>query len=121
MEDISPMRHQSTASLTFATAVAIAFFSISSVPAVLRAQEPTRHDQQHKDDQRPQADAQRHDDQARPGDHNNGARHDDDADQLRRDHPGAMARCHDGFFTKSDRNRACTRHGGIDVWLGPEQ
>ncbi len=37
---------------------------------------------------------------------------------LHRTHPHAAARCHDGFFTTTrDRSRACTRHGGIDVWL----
>lgn len=41
----------------------------------------------------------------------------DQAD-LHRAHPHAAARCHDGFFTTTqDRSRACTRHGGIDVWL----
>jgi hypothetical protein len=38
--------------------------------------------------------------------------------QYRHDHPGASARCHDGFFTRTtDRGRACSKHGGIDVWL----
>lgn len=37
---------------------------------------------------------------------------------YRREHPGAAARCHDGFFTHTkDRRRACSKHGGIDVWL----
>jgi len=32
----------------------------------------------------------------------------------------ASARCHDGFYTTTtDRNLACSRHGGIDVWLLP--
>jgi hypothetical protein len=44
---------------------------------------------------------------------------DDRAAALHRAHPHAAARCHDGFFTTTrDRRRACTRHGGIDVWLG---
>lgn len=43
---------------------------------------------------------------------------DDGVAQLHRAHPHAAARCHDGFFTTTrDRGRACTRHGGIDVWL----
>jgi hypothetical protein len=43
---------------------------------------------------------------------------DSDVDLYRREHPGAAARCHDGFFTRTtDRRRACSRHGGIDVWL----
>ena len=42
----------------------------------------------------------------------------DPAVQFRHDHPRASARCHDGFFTTTpDRNRACSKHGGIDVWL----
>jgi hypothetical protein len=39
--------------------------------------------------------------------------------QYRHDHPRASARCHDGFFTTTrDRGRACSKHGGIDVWIG---
>jgi hypothetical protein len=42
----------------------------------------------------------------------------DQAERYRHDHPHSSARCHDGFFTSThDRNRACTKHGGIDVWL----
>jgi hypothetical protein len=42
----------------------------------------------------------------------------DPAIKYRHDHPGKSARCHDGFFTSThDRNHACTKHGGIDVWL----
>jgi hypothetical protein len=41
-----------------------------------------------------------------------------DAERYRHDHPHSSARCHDGFFTSThDRNHACTKHGGIDVWL----
>jgi len=43
---------------------------------------------------------------------------DDAAARYRHDHPHSSARCHDGFFTSThDRNRACSKHGGIDVWL----
>jgi hypothetical protein len=43
---------------------------------------------------------------------------DDPAQRYRHDHPHSSARCHDGFFTATkDRSRACTKHGGIDVWL----
>lgn len=53
------------------------------------------------------------------GAHETGAR-DDDAEQLRRAHPRAAARCHDGFFTNTrTRARACSKHGGIDIWLLP--
>jgi hypothetical protein len=39
-------------------------------------------------------------------------------DRYRHEHPHAAARCHDGFFTRtSDRNLACSKHGGIDAWL----
>lgn len=44
--------------------------------------------------------------------------HDDAVARYRKDHPSAAARCHDGFFTRTaDRRHACTKHGGIDVWL----
>ncbi len=55
-------------------------------------------------------------DQSRRPDDGHGAV--DQAADLHRTHPHAAARCHDGFFTTTrDRSRACTRHGGIDVWL----
>ena len=39
---------------------------------------------------------------------------------YRREHPRAAARCHDGFFTTTtDRTRACSKHGGIQIWLLP--
>jgi hypothetical protein len=45
-------------------------------------------------------------------------RDDDPVARYRHDHPRSSARCHDGFFTSTrDRDRACTKHGGIDVWL----
>jgi hypothetical protein len=55
-------------------------------------------------------------------DHHDENRHDDNrpdpAAQYRHDHPHASARCHDGFFTTTkDRGHACSKHGGIDVWL----
>ncbi len=38
--------------------------------------------------------------------------------RYRHDHPHAAARCHDGFFTQTtDRKLACSKHGGIDIWL----
>jgi Ni/Co efflux regulator RcnB len=68
---------------------------------------------------------QRPDDHAKPDDHAAMRRddhHDDNrpdpVTQYRHDHPHASARCHDGFFTNThDRGRACSKHGGIDVWL----
>ena len=79
----------------------------------------------HRDDQSTQRDDQtrrddqstKHDDQTRRDDHPGGDRG-DQATQYRHDHPRASARCHDGFFTTTrDRSRACSKHGGIDVWI----
>jgi Protein of unknown function (DUF3761) len=54
----------------------------------------------------------------RADDHRNDKRGDDAVERYRHDHPHSSARCHDGFFTATqDRNRACSKHGGIDVWL----
>ncbi len=40
--------------------------------------------------------------------------------RYRREHPHAAARCHDGFFTTTtDRSLACSKHGGIEIWLLP--
>jgi hypothetical protein len=93
----------------FALALAVA------LPATTRAQDHpddrnNQHDQlpaDHRDDHPAARPDVRHD-VARP----------DPVVQYRHDHPHASARCHDGFFTTtSDRGRACTKHGGIDVWL----
>jgi hypothetical protein len=75
--------------------------------------QPRRDERQ---DEQPRRD-EHQDDQMRRGDH-----HDDNqgdqAGQYRHDHPGASARCQDGFFTTTrDRSRACSRHGGVDVWI----
>ncbi|MGC2459956.1 MAG: hypothetical protein WA446_03125 [Steroidobacteraceae bacterium] len=81
-------------------------------PSTLHAQDrpDDHHDQmpaEHRGDHGAARPEERHDD-ARP----------DPAVQYRHDHPRASARCHDGFFTTTrDRNRACTKHGGIDIWL----
>jgi hypothetical protein len=88
----------------------------------------TLHAQDRPDEHRDDNTAEHHDDRgaphhdqhapARPDERHNDDRHNDPADQYRHDHPGSAARCHDGFFTKTtDRNRACSKHGGIDVWL----
>jgi Protein of unknown function (DUF3761) len=54
----------------------------------------------------------------RADDHGDEHRIEDPTIGYRHDHPHASARCHDGFFTTTkDRGRACTKHGGIDVWL----
>jgi len=94
-----------------APAVAAAVL-LSTTPTLLHAQD--RPDERHNQDQRrdqPNAD---HRDNPRP------APREDDVARYRHDHPHAAARCHDGFFTTTaDRGRACSKHGGIDVWLMP--
>jgi Ni/Co efflux regulator RcnB len=50
--------------------------------------------------------------------HRDDQRNDDPVARYRHDHPHSSARCHDGFFTSTrDRDHACGKHGGIDVWL----
>jgi hypothetical protein len=50
--------------------------------------------------------------------HRDDHKSDDQIQRYRHDHPHSSARCHDGFFTSTkDRDHACTKHGGIDVWL----
>ncbi|HEY6453023.1 MAG TPA: hypothetical protein VIX87_10540 [Steroidobacteraceae bacterium] len=81
-------------------------------------QTPGHHDENNaprSDQARPEA---RHPEERQPQEHHGEPARTDPVVQYRHDHPGAAARCHDGFFTKTtDRNRACTKHGGIDVWL----
>jgi len=85
-------------------ALALYAISASSLPAQDRPED--HHDQN----------AQEHRDAPR-ADHPDAGRADPVA-QYRHDHPHSSARCHDGFFTRtSDRSRACSKHGGIDVWL----
>jgi hypothetical protein len=88
------------------TLLALSALAMSGlVPALAGAQDrPDEHHATHGDDHR---DDQHKDRQT-----------DDPAERYRHDHPHSSARCHDGFFTSTrDRNRACTKHGGIDVWL----
>lgn len=41
-----------------------------------------------------------------------------DIERYRHEHPRAAARCHDGFFTTTrNRTLACSKHGGIEIWL----
>ncbi|HEY4970174.1 MAG TPA: hypothetical protein VII35_09730 [Steroidobacteraceae bacterium] len=99
------------------------------VPLTVCAQDrqDEHRDQQteHRDDQSTQRDDQtrRDDQQTKRGDQTQRDEHHDDnrgdpAAQYRHDHPRASARCHDGFFTTTrDRSRACSKHGGIDVWI----
>lgn len=109
------MPYSSLTRAALAAAVVLGCAGIVVTPTVLRAQ-----DAGHHDDQPPPPEQQ-------PPDHRNDhpapapARHDDHVDpmaQYRHDHPGASARCHDGFWTRTtDRSRACSKHGGIDVWI----
>jgi hypothetical protein len=74
--------------------------------AQVRDGDQTHHDQQVRDDQ------------SRADEHHGEASADEVA-RYHRAHPHSAARCHDGFFTNTtDRARACSKHGGIDVWLG---
>jgi hypothetical protein len=93
--------------------LALAAFSLTAlVPLSVSAQDhqDEHHDQRAQDHQDDHSAMRRddHHDESRP----------DPAAQYRHDHPHSSARCHDGFFTSThDRSRACTKHGGIDVWL----
>lgn len=107
------MRSSALTPATFVAAIAIALAATVGSPSTLRAQQGGPPGDQHPDNQ-----AVQHDDHAPPPP--KGHPQDDVVIGYRRDHPGAAARCHDGFFTKTtDRRRACSRHGGIDVWLLP--
>ena len=99
-------RHLFRPALLAITALAITGLA----PVVAGAQEhPDEHHAMRADDHRDE-----HRDEHRD-DHRGG---DDQAARYRHDHPHSSARCHDGFFTSTkDRNRACTKHGGIDIWL----
>lgn len=93
---------------TVALTAAFSLASAWSLPA--NAQD--RPDE-HRDDQRPAE----HKPAPRPDEHRDDKRP-DPADRYRHDHPHSSARCHDGFFTNTaDRSRACSKHGGINVWL----
>jgi beta-xylosidase len=101
------MRQHSWKMLTFYTALAMTALT----PALVSAQD-------RPDDRRPDEHqvmkADVHPNEHKSDDHRN----DDQLQRYRHDHPHSSARCHDGVFTTTkDRNRACTKHGGIDVWL----
>jgi hypothetical protein len=82
---------------------------IGLAPALASAQDhPDDHHAMRADDHRDDHRDDHHDDRKGGG----------DVERYRHDHPHSSARCHDGFFTSTrDRNHACTKHGGIDVWL----
>ena len=93
--------------------LAVAALSLTAlVPLSVRAQDrPDEHKDQQAQEHRDDHSAMKRDDH-----HEEGKA--DPAAQYRHDHPRASARCHDGFFTTTkDRGRACSKHGGIDVWL----
>ena len=74
--------------------------------------------QDHPDDHHDQNAQEHHDDNRQNAQEHHDDNRSDPAAQYRHDHPHASARCHDGFFTSTkDRGRACSKHGGIDVWL----
>lgn len=92
-----------------------------------QSDQPSRSETQQRDhggdrqDQRAQsADMNRtHEEGSRNNERDHPSSDDKDmADRYRHDHPHSAARCHDGFFTRTtERNLACSKHGGIDVWL----
>jgi ABC-type Zn2+ transport system substrate-binding protein/surface adhesin len=86
------------------TLSALAMTGLST--ALVSAQD--RHDEHRPDDHHAMRADEHRDDHGR----------DDQVQRYRHDHPHSSARCHDGFFTSTkDRNRACSKHGGIDIWL----
>ena len=98
-------------SLLRPTLLALTALAISGLaPLAASAQErPDDHHAMRADDHK----ADEHRDE-----HRDDRRGDDQAERYRHDHPRSSARCHDGFFTSTkDRNRACSKHGGIDIWL----
>jgi hypothetical protein len=104
------MRHN----LCKPTLLALTAFAITGLaPVIAGAQDrPDEHRAMRAEDHRDE-----HRDEHRD-DHGGDRRGDDQAERYRHDHPRSSARCHDGFFTSTrDRNRACTKHGGIDIWL----
>jgi hypothetical protein len=101
-------------------AVGLLALALSSLGASVHAQDQdrpndqTRHEKQTRQDEgHARGDAQ----------HEGHAGHATtaDLDRYRRAHPHAAARCTDGFFTNTtDRHRACSKHGGVNVWLRPQ-
>jgi hypothetical protein len=90
--------------------LAVAALALGAMAPMAGAQE---HPQEHPAQDHP-ADHQ----VMRADDHGDEHRAEDPTVKYRHDHPHASARCHDGFFTTTkDRGHACTKHGGIDVWL----
>jgi hypothetical protein len=101
--------------------LALAAFSLTAmVPLSVSAQDhqDDHHDQKAQDHHDDHSAMQRDDHSAMQRDDHHDESRPDPSAQYRHDHPHSSARCHDGFFTSThDRGRACTKHGGIDVWL----
>lgn len=95
---------------------------LAALVFVLGANAPSLvHSQDRPDEHRDQPPPAEHHDTG-PAEHRDehAAPQGDQAARLRRAHPHAAARCHDGFFTTTrTRARACSKHGGIDIWLLP--
>jgi hypothetical protein len=112
LNEENDMRQHSWKMLTFFTALAMTGLA----PALVSAQE--RPDEHRTDERRPDEHQVMRADDHRDEHNRDAGRGDDQVQRYRHDHPRSSARCHDGFFTSTrDRNRACTKHGGIDVWL----
>jgi hypothetical protein len=100
--------------------LSMASLSLSAlVPLTVSAQDQDDHREQradeHRDDQS-RRDERQNDQMQR--DERQNVSQSDQGGQYRHDHPRASARCQDGFFTTTrDRSRACSRHGGVDVWI----
>jgi hypothetical protein len=91
-----------------------AFLAIAALG--LAAAGPIASAQEHPDDHHVMR-ADDHRDEHRD-EHRDVKGNDDAVGRYRHDHPHSSARCHDGFFTSTrDRDHACAKHGGIDVWL----
>ncbi|HEY2465994.1 MAG TPA: hypothetical protein VGI32_18185 [Steroidobacteraceae bacterium] len=91
------------------TLTALAMSGLS--PALLSAQD-------RPDEHRPDAQHAMRADDHRDDHSRDAGKGDDQIQRYRHDHPHSSARCHDGFFTSTkDRDRACSKHGGIDIWL----
>ena len=99
--------------------LAVASLSLSALlPLNVGAQDRDEHQDQRAQEHQDQRARDHQDEQPRHEDHGDAMSRGDPATQYRHDHPRASARCHDGFFTNTkDRGRACSKHGGIDVWL----
>ena len=113
----------------------VMFIAVAAIAGTAFAQDHDQTDRTQNADQSSQQRDQRNQSSEPRREHNDASRDNDRRDsehssrmasaedrdvpaRYRREHPHAAARCHDGFFTRTtDRNRACSKHDGIDVWL----